>query len=183
MGFHDFTVDAQRQVRISCLLTHRSLLQVYAENLRGVWGSFGALIVLATIVIDPFAQQVLSFYPCEIPDPTKNATTPRSSYFIDVTQHMAAGMRAPPLDMQTAVNAGLFGLEGDIVTPPDCSTGNCTFPPFFTIAYCSSCVDISDSVSEFRSAMIPFLHSKWNHWTGVIGLILLPIDIFRQPFL
>lgn len=102
--------------------------------------------------MDPFAQQIVSFKSCEIPDDTTNATASRSNYYQETGYRYAGYFSLVPLEMQNAINAGMFGLSQDLILSPRCSTGNCTFDPFYTIGYCSSCTDISNAVSEAASS-------------------------------
>ena len=113
---------------------------------RGIWGSFGAIVVLITLVMDPFAQQIVTFESCQRPDYAINATTPRSNWYGQTGIEVLMGLDTLPIDMQLAISAGLFGQDQDLNVIPTCATGNCTFDPFYTIAWCSSCSEISDAV-------------------------------------
>lgn len=79
------------------------------------------------------------------------ASIPRALYYIDFTY----------LDYYTSITPGFMGalmsgiLQGTTdnaarswnVTPR-CPTGNCTFPPFQSIALCTECADISHAASK-----------------------------------
>ena len=106
--------------------------------------------MLATLIMDPFAQQIVTFCSCEIPQPSVNATVSRSNYFSSIGEHIGAAMSSVPSNILNSVNAGTFGQLEALVTPTQCDSGNCTFPPFNTLAYCSVCADISDNVSVLK---------------------------------
>ncbi|KAK5113160.1 hypothetical protein LTR85_010978 [Meristemomyces frigidus] len=127
--------------------------QVFDDASKGPWGavqllwhtrgsallaSVGALIILLSLAMDPFAQQILAFTPQLVPA-ASNASVP-------VADHYGALMNNTPTDIdygiQRAVYGGLFAT--DAASPiGSCVTGNCTFEPFHTLGVCSQCRDIS----------------------------------------
>lgn len=59
----------------------------------------------------------------------------------------------PPTDMVTAMFNGMFpgasGPNTSAFSPNlSCPTGNCTFPPFKTLAVCSECKNITNALSK-----------------------------------
>jgi Protein of unknown function (DUF3176) len=128
---------------------------------RGPWGSLtliwrlrgrqfvsrcGVFITVAALIIDPFAQQVISTYDCNILAESGRATIPRTNNFSERGKHIGAATGTVSLEMQRAINAGIFNPGGNIAF--DCPTGNCTFPSeYHTIAYCSECNDTTNRLS------------------------------------
>lgn len=128
---------------------------------RGPWGSLnliwrlrgrqfvsrcGAFITVAALIIDPFAQQVISTYDCNILAESGLATIPRTNNFNERGKHIGAAIGTVSLEMQRSINAGIFNPGGNVVF--DCPTGNCTFPSeYHTVAYCSECNDTTNRLS------------------------------------
>ncbi len=125
---------------------------------RGPWGSLnliwrlrgrqlvsrcGAFITVAALIIDPFAQQVISTYDCDILAESGVAAIPRTNNFNERGKHIGAAIGTVSLEMQRSINAGIFNPGGNVAF--DCSTGNCTFPSeYHTVAYCSQCNDTTN---------------------------------------
>ncbi|KAK4161682.1 hypothetical protein QBC43DRAFT_216943 [Cladorrhinum sp. PSN259] len=140
-------------------------LAQYDDASRGPWGSLtllwsfrdrcsnlasGAAIVLVlATILDPFGQQIISFYPCPTQETTTNATVP--------TAHsLNVGIRCPKgghgtgdtcllaADMQAAIQLGMF--QSSLSSPSfSCPTGNCVFDTTYGSAgWCNSCADVSD---------------------------------------
>jgi hypothetical protein len=130
---------------------------------RGPWGSFllvlmlhgrsllatlGALITVLTIAIDPFAQQVVHYYSCNLAFTGANATMPRTGLFQEAgSVHLSVNANTVTPGLASAINAGVFSAEAAMRITSDCPSGNCQFPePYHTLGYCSNCSDISDQV-------------------------------------
>lgn len=128
--------------------------QVFDDASKGPWGaiqllwhtrgsallaSVGALIILLSLAMDPFAQQILAFPPRVVPAPNISATVP-------IANHYGNLANSTPIDidfgMQRAVYGGLFAAEQGSPLG-SCSTGNCTFEPFHTLGVCQTCRDVS----------------------------------------
>lgn len=136
-------------------------LTTFDEASRGAWGSLtllwmlkgrhmiascGAFITVAALLVDPFAQQVISSYQCMLPVQSSQATIPRTNFFYEVGPHTGAGESALPIDLQKVINGGIFN-PGTQVTF-NCPTGNCTFSEVYhSVGYCSSCNDTTDKLS------------------------------------
>ena len=104
--------------------------------------------MLATVVSDPFAQQLISFNQCTVLDSSANATAPRTGYChwdLPIDPNVAQSL---PLDLQLSIYKGVFGDPGDMKVQPDCPTGNCTFPPYHTLGFCSFCEDVSHELKH-----------------------------------
>ena len=100
-------------------------------------------MILATLIFDPFAQQLISTHSCMRLLQPNNASTSRANFY----QTFYAGLSTPPsLDMQRSINQGFLGTIGDFSILPSCPTGNCNFPKFNTLGVCTSCEDVSSSI-------------------------------------
>ena len=127
---------------------------------RGAWGavrllwtlrgrdlvaSIGAVVTIAALVIDPFAQQIIHYYTCQIELTTAQATIPRTNLFYEPGLHDGNLQISISTGMQSAVNIGVFQPAVDVQF--DCPTGNCTFAqPYHSVGYCSRCSDISSEL-------------------------------------
>ncbi|KAF2101111.1 hypothetical protein NA57DRAFT_36221 [Rhizodiscina lignyota] len=148
--------------------------QTFDEATRGPWGSFmlilrtrgralstiGAAVMLLSIALDPFFQQIVVFPLRSVP--VKEAMLPRSVVYqwdslIPATVHeMGSELFTPDVSMNYFVTPLLYSNESS--KEPDlkvqCPTGNCQFPAFETLGVCSECADISDLLS-FRCMPTP----------------------------
>lgn len=113
-----------------------SIQLLCSEHIRSPLTVLGAIILIATVAIDPFIQQLVSTYDCSIALLNLNATIPRTNQFNPMSYRNNFG----------------FPVRLAVYTPSDfiawqCSTGNCTFSQIYgTLAYCSSCEDWSDKL-------------------------------------
>ena len=101
--------------------------------------SLGALITVLALGIDPFAQQVAS-YQLKKYALSQNSTLPvRFSFANDLST-----------EFRGAAYAGLFGSGKNTLTPY-CPSGNCTWAPYETLAFCSQCVDVTSLIKQTQS--------------------------------
>lgn len=108
--------------------------------------SWGALITIALLAVDPFTQQALTYYDCSTSLDGQQATLPRTNFFMPPGEHTGALEESIMPPIQNAINAGLF--SPGVGVGFDCSSGNCTFPDSYnSLGYCSHCDDISDTLS------------------------------------
>ena len=139
-------------------------LSTYDNASRGPWGSLkllgssrgrdiiasiGAFIVVASIGMDPFAQQIVHYYPCIIQDLTvsTDASIPRTGVY-DFTSgiRISAAEDIITGDFQRSINAGIFS-PGEAQVNFNCPTGNCTFPDeYHTVGYCGNCSDATSDL-------------------------------------
>ena len=102
--------------------------------------SLGALIAILALTIEPFIQQVVSypFRRVRIGDASVNCV---HSYNITGQK---TGWGPPTYDidlpMKAAINQAIFSESSQMAV--GCSTGNCTWPRFLSLAICSHCQKI-----------------------------------------
>lgn len=150
---------------------NRSLhdLVVFDNASRGPWGCFtllmaprglhpipslGAALVVLTLVLDPFTQQLIHYYDCRQVSTKLHATLPRSTMYCETTQALSA-TTPPPAELIGFIDQGLFNPT-DIKTPFVCTTGNCTFDHFFsTLGFCSTREDMSSQLTFTNGAEYP----------------------------
>ncbi|ETS80123.1 hypothetical protein PFICI_07652 [Pestalotiopsis fici W106-1] len=113
--------------------------------------SCASLLTIAALVIDPFAQLVLTF-------PTRPTATPVQVASINIAQVYDAGTEITanhgppypvaqnaPFQLQSAVISAAFGVAPAFDL--NCPTSNCTYPSFSTLGVCSTCEDVTASTS------------------------------------
>jgi hypothetical protein len=139
-------------------------LQAFDEASRGPWGSLGlalttkpslatmgSILMALSLAIDPFAQQVLSFPLRTRPDSSTISYIPRAQeYQMNETPNSSLDLTEQSfslsLSVQLAIVKGLFQEGGG--AQPLCPSGNCTFPDFVTMGFCSQCEDVSSQVNQ-----------------------------------
>lgn len=99
--------------------------------------SVGAFITILALVFDPFVQQIVKYPIRMAPDPNAIATTVKASAFnIDPSS----------LQFLRAINAGIWSDASQFDLNPACPSGNCTWPDFQSLGWCSKCADTTSSV-------------------------------------
>lgn len=109
---------------------------------RHAWHWLGCVLLLVVLFVDPFTQQVLQYTDCTVPDAQVSASIPRSNIFVGGANKTDYASTLS-LNEQAAIQAGLVQPRRSL--DATCTSGNCTFPRYGSIAYCSSCVDVSAS--------------------------------------
>ncbi|KAK8041739.1 hypothetical protein PG993_006262 [Apiospora rasikravindrae] len=124
---------------------------------RGPWGSciwictnhlkqpliaLGASILILSVALDPFIQQIVHPIDCmSSSGGVGQATLPRTNFFPDVYGDFES---VPGLG--NSMRDALAHHSSDVEA--NCPTGNCTFPGVFgTMGFCSSCKDSSSEIS------------------------------------
>lgn len=137
-------------------------ITLYDNASRGVWGSFellfflrrrallpyvGALLTILAVISDPFGQQLVSFYSCQIFDAAVNSTLPTTTYATaGLGAHVGAGTSSLQIGAQSSINIGIYSNDVANVSV-SCPTGNCTYPlHYVTAGWCSSCEDVTDQL-------------------------------------
>ena len=144
----------------------------YDTATRGPWGclqllaslrgqsflaTLGAAASILIIGVDPFAQQLIVYYSCNVPS-TKGAVAsiPRTSYYNESTNSGVSDPNSNSL-FQVQKNAIVNGFfnPGTIQVPADCKTGNCTYSSTYTtVGFCSDCVDVTKELSSFWTTLL-----------------------------
>lgn len=111
------------------------------------WQWMGCVLAIIALLIGPFTQQVIQYEVCAVPAAKSNAIIPRSSVFMGQGTGDRRDPSAPYITLsmpeQSAVNTGVFTSGSASFT---CDSGNCTFAPYSSVGYCSTCEDVSSSV-------------------------------------
>ena len=109
----------------------------------------GALVTILAIGTGPFVQQMVTVEN-RIAFSAEPATVPRSLGIIGyqdrsqiLPQELLAALYSAILGGTTNDNGNLTQLS----IAPDCPTGECEISPFRSLAACSTCTDLTDSIS------------------------------------
>ena len=123
-----------------------SLILLQRTHFKHLLTSLGCLLAVMVLLVDPFAQQVLRYDECSVPKRNGLASVPRTNIFqgsgLDEGYTVAISSA-----VQDAITVGITAPGNPIDV--QCSTGNCTFPIYDTLGFCSSCEDVSHNV-HFR---------------------------------
>lgn len=126
------------------------------------FSSLGALVTVLALAVDPFVQQVAIYKLESVPLP-QNPTLP-----VLLT---SIGTEAGMGFIKGPVYSALFGL-GNFTQTPDCPNGNCTWAPYQSLAVCSQCVDITDTITySVSNNPVPNCDVA-NHYTPCLMTLL-----------
>ncbi|ETI20607.1 hypothetical protein G647_08645 [Cladophialophora carrionii CBS 160.54] len=160
------TASCISQLKWTRLTNHRRPLielEQFDAASRGVRGSLrmivtpalwhialvGAVVTVAAIAIGPFTQQAIT-YPLRTVA-VSTAIVPRTQTYQNAAPGGLLGIRDVPLTMKAAAYSGLFDPGAAATrasTTAQCSTGNCTFSEYTSLAVCSRCVNVTRLVAR-----------------------------------
>ena len=107
----------------------------------------GAILVLASHVIDLSTQSMITFPPCDGIQQEISGIVPRTNNFTLTGKRMDEGTQEMlALPFQQMIYGGIMGLNLSSYLRPSCITGNCSVDPFWTIGYSSECFNASDEL-------------------------------------
>ncbi|KAK8123262.1 hypothetical protein PG984_011932 [Apiospora sp. TS-2023a] len=141
-------------------------LVVFDDASRGPWGclqllvaprgmhpvaSLGAALIILTLALDPFTQQLIRYYDCRLVNTKMNATLPRSTTY-------RVSTFVPEMPLLSFIDQCLYN-PADIKTPVVCPSGNCTFDhPFSTLGFCATCQNMTSQL-QFSNNTIELYRS------------------------
>ncbi|KAF2276583.1 uncharacterized protein EI97DRAFT_44792 [Westerdykella ornata] len=169
------TTEALGQLKWSWFLGDSKQMwdfEIFDNASRGPWGAIlllirtkgrslaalGALVMLLSLVLDPFFQQVVDF-PERWTLDGWNSTIPTVVNYNPPFEALSSNgnkLADKDLDIQFVAEKFLFGNGTQPVPfgngtraeiPLSCPTSNCTWPQYETLALCSSCVEIKDMLT------------------------------------
>jgi hypothetical protein len=164
--------EALGQLKWSWFLNHSKQMwdyEIFDNASRGPWGSLlllirtkcralaalGAVITLASLMLDPFFQQVVDFPDRWALDSNSSAIPRVANYDPFFPPEYFAGVETNivdqafrPVAMQYMIDNGTQPVQFGNGTRPDiplsCPTSNCTWPAYETMGVCSQCADVSN---------------------------------------
>lgn len=112
--------------------------------------SIGAIVTVLAMTIDPSVQQMITIRSAQLNLSTA-ASLGRAQSFLQYD--VETGLPTP--EMTGAIYSGLFSgvpnsnaAAASLDMNPACPTGNCTFPPFQSLAVCSVCKNVASDLSR-----------------------------------
>ncbi|KAH0545431.1 hypothetical protein FGG08_000432 [Glutinoglossum americanum] len=135
--------------------------------------SLGAFVMIMSVAVGPFIQQVISIRGFDVPFAgiAGDATVPYSERYDMGSEFLqeisivdkggnSFGTTFTHLDfsMTSAIYKGLTASQASLLQeiPFTCSTGNCTWPVFPSLAVCSQCHDVTSLLSRTSEVAAPF---------------------------
>lgn len=116
-----------------------SLSWLYQHHVRQPLTALAALIIVTAVAVDPFIQQLTKPVDCErLGADDQPPSIPRTNY-------LSYDRGSLPSDLLSSIASGYYAPRN--LSDFTCDTGNCTFnAEYSSLAYCSVCEDVSDSV-------------------------------------
>jgi len=149
--------EALSHIKWTELRTPRTLrsFTVHDDASRGPWGavallwndkgrhisSLGALIIILILFMEPFTQQIVSFYDCIEVNQNETGAIPRTNFYQQATGFNMQGTTNIPWALRNAIDQGLFATNKPQLDHL-CPSGNCTFEgSYSSLGFCSKCED------------------------------------------
>ena len=121
-----------------------SIKLFYRRNWYGTLPALGALLMVVTLAVNPFIQQLIHY---RFRDVEQSAALLPVAY--DYGPSGVGGFFAANLTMKAAAYAGIVSpLDSTFNMTSSCPSGNCTWPPFQTLGVCSSCTNLTDQIKR-----------------------------------
>ncbi|EUC37420.1 hypothetical protein COCVIDRAFT_14489 [Bipolaris victoriae FI3] len=157
-------ISQAKWIRFKQKPTPLSDIEVFDEASRGSWGSlkllvtgrggllgsFGAIVAIVGLALGPFAQQIAT-YKMRTVESDVGAIIPRAvNYTGALTGNSSTGF-VPILPLKAAVYNGLFAENNRPAASLkfQCSSGNCAWKPFESLAVCHECTDITPLMTRY----------------------------------
>ena len=116
--------------------------------------SLAAIITILTLAYDPFIQQVLDYPVRQFHKPSIAANTAKSSGFtVDFDSSR----------FTNTINSGMWADQGQFERRPPCQSGNCTWPLFRSLCWCSKCTDLTGEAKFGECDIQGFWDTGHNH--------------------
>jgi len=121
--------------------------------------SFGALLTIIHLAIAPLAQQSLLSVsePVVVAGFDATATIPATKDWTETTQQTLVNMDYRYASLSAGMKGAIFNgffASADVTindTLPICTTGNCTFPNYQSLALCASSFDVTQHLQNFTT--------------------------------
>jgi hypothetical protein len=194
--------EALGQLKWSWFLEHSKQMwdfEIFDNASRGPWGSMlllirtkakalaalGAVIMLASLALDPFFQQVVDF-PDRWALQTTSGAIPRVidyrppyipaffGGFESTSENRALSAVAREFFYANGTQPVPFGNGTRPDIPLSCPTSNCTWPEYETLAVCSSCSDVTKDLNLTFACLNTTIDWSAN-WTGPLKTDPYPI--------
>ncbi|KAL7906537.1 hypothetical protein GGI35DRAFT_482692 [Trichoderma velutinum] len=115
-------------------------------RLKGLhFAAVGSLAIILASGLDPFAQNLIHYYPNAVSDPFQPAYLANASTYTAVGSLIGGDLYDVNQNLKANVYNAILNPESQVWAQPQyvCNTGNCTWEPVASIGICASCSDIS----------------------------------------
>lgn len=102
----------------------------------GSLAALAGLVTLLTISFSPFLQQVVDYPSRNITQPGATASAPQNLAYTP-----SLPSRDPQLSVARAIEIGISSAPKPFDKEPECPTGQCSWPRFQSVGWCSQCED------------------------------------------
>ena len=118
--------------------------------------SIGAIVMVLALTFEPFLQQILKYPIRQSSHPSSAAIASKASiYGVDFTS----------IAFSSALNSGLWDYGADFQDVLPCASGNCHWPAFRSVGWCSKCADVTQQASISECDVPAF----WNRSIDKVG--------------
>ncbi|KAI0467630.1 hypothetical protein F4859DRAFT_525058 [Xylaria cf. heliscus] len=123
----------------------RPLFHFEAIHIRAKLALFGSIITIVSLAFEPFTQQILAFPSRVVPSNHPATFGVGTSYDSGIQLAKTTTVFGLPIEskMQGAIMSGLYNTEAPVKV--QCPTGQCTWPPFTTMALSSRCSNVKQA--------------------------------------
>lgn len=121
--------------------------------------SIGAALMVFSVVIDPFAQQLIHYSTLTVP--FTNGLAPNVSRSEGIKDWDSGAFN---FSLQRSLLRAVWDSSDQLFIPEaTCPTANCTWEPFDTLSFCSYCEDQTQNLNQ-EGCSISFDHNDWNNF-------------------
>ena len=113
----------------------------------------GSILTIAMLAIGPFLQQIVNNSTLAVK--SSEASLPVAYLYADSASTNNVLDRDVDLRMKSAIMAGLLSgndSSDQFAVPIKCTTGNCSWPDYTSLAVCAACADLSHRLTVSTSA-------------------------------
>lgn len=150
---------------------------IWRQKLRQPLTTLGCIIMVLAIAIDPFVQQLVRPVNCSVGVSGDHAAAvlPRANVFAGNGYNGYVNRSGSPIPQRTDIETtdkDIAAILYDAMFSPgqappwQCLTGNCTFPIYGTIGFCSSCQDASANVTITATCSVSNSSDASSHPTS-----------------
>ncbi|OJD34047.1 uncharacterized protein BKCO1_2500053 [Diplodia corticola] len=155
-------------------------LSIFDEATRGPWGALdflytmrarngtatatlGAFVILLSLAMDPFSQQLITFYTRNVPqDGVAPWLATATAY-----DHSHTVVGTDNVGFQSAIVTALLGSPLPFTYV--CTTGNCSWPDFDTLGICNTCRNVTADSTVEKFVLRAVDHSKDENGTDAVA--------------
>ncbi|KAI0549875.1 hypothetical protein F4679DRAFT_544965 [Xylaria curta] len=127
-----------------------------ADHMPGYFAKFAALLIVLTVAVDPFTQQVVVYTDCPHISADEYSLVARTNDYraSGPITYQGAGLWSLDSPMAVAINTGMINPPQHIssLIATDCKSGNCTFGELASVGLCRSCEDITSQLKNITGA-------------------------------